>query len=289
MKKAHLIPKTLKEYYLKSNVNHRNLLTLSNPKIDKNIIPTYGIHLAPHTISGVNLCPMAFNCKKICLFASGSKLYYSNKLKSRIKKSLAFNLDSNYFLITALISLLDQYKKNNYNQIAFRPNLTSDIQYENFSIYIDSSISNFIFNRFNVTIQSGKYDNIFRLILDNGLNILTYDYSKIYRKDNFKYCKSLNYNITYSYDGYTNRLVRLNCLKAIDNDINISACMDYSKKDIIPLTFYSHHFKRSFNLIDGDKTDLRCQDKLNSLVALRFKIPHGFKYTKQDKENFILR
>ena len=95
MKKAHLIPKTLKEYYLKSNVNHRNLLTLSNPKIDKNIIPTYGIHLAPHTISGINLCPSAFNCKKICLFASGSKLYYSSKLKSRIKKSLAFNLDSN--------------------------------------------------------------------------------------------------------------------------------------------------------------------------------------------------
>ena len=42
MKKSHLIPNTLKEFYALTNINHRNLLTLSNPKIDKNIIPTFG-------------------------------------------------------------------------------------------------------------------------------------------------------------------------------------------------------------------------------------------------------
>ena len=104
MKKSHLIPNNLKKYYLTSNVNHRNLLTLSNPKIDKNSIPTFGIHLAPNNMSGFNVCKMAFNCKKICLHASGSKLHYSNKIKSRIKKTLAFNLDNNYFLITAFFS-----------------------------------------------------------------------------------------------------------------------------------------------------------------------------------------
>ena len=289
MKKSHLIPNTLKEFYALTNINHRTLLTLSNPKIDKNIIPTFGIHLAPNNMSGFNVCKMAFNCKKICLHASGSKLHYSNKIKSRIKKTLAFKTDNNYFLITALINLLDQYKKNNYETIAFRPNLTSDIEYEKIKINIDVSISIFIYDRFNIKISIGQYDNIFQLFLDNGLKIITYDYTKIYRKDNFKYCNKLKYNITYSYDGYSNRVVRLNCLKAIDNNINISACMDYTKKDIIPSSFYSHHLNRTFKVIDGDKTDLRSLDSKNSLVALRFKVPYAFNFTKQDKENFILR
>ena len=44
-----------------------------------------------------------------------------------------------------------------------------------------------------------------------------------------------------------------------------------------------------YKVIDGDKTDLRSQDTKNSLIALRFKVPYAFNFTKQDKENFILR
>ena len=288
MKKSFFIPDTLKKYYKLTGINHNTLLSV-NPKINKNSISTYGVHLAPHTISGFNLCPMALNCSKICLHAAGVPYMYDNKLKARINKSLAFNADSNLFLITILINLLKHYKNNNYNFIGLRLNLTSDIQYENFSIDIDSSIKHFIYERFNINIDLGKYDNIFRLILDNGLKIICYDYTKVYRRDNFKYCKKLNYKIAYSYDGYSNKLVRLNCLKAFDNGLNIAACIDYKKSETLPRLFYSHHLNKQFKLIDGDKSDsIFSYDKF-SLIGLRFKLPHAFKYSSLDKENFILR
>jgi hypothetical protein len=59
-------------------ISHRDLLS-TNPKTEKSKIQTYILHLAPHNISGVNVCPGAGNCAKICLHFAGNPVYMANK------------------------------------------------------------------------------------------------------------------------------------------------------------------------------------------------------------------
>ena len=58
----------------KKNLGISYLGGCNSPKLEKSLkqnVMTYGVYLAPHTLSGYNVCPQSDNCCKYCLHGSG--------------------------------------------------------------------------------------------------------------------------------------------------------------------------------------------------------------------------
>ena len=278
------LPKTIKQYQDTFNLDYNNLLSV-NPKTEKSKIKTFLLHLAPSKQSGIiNVCPNALNCAKLCLHHSGSPLYYSSKIKSRINKTYAYSESPNDFINLLILNIIRNLRK--YKDIAIRLNGTSDILWENIPLFIDASLSNFIFEKFNYSINSGYYENIFE-IFKNESYLRFYDYSKMKRDYNL-IRKYNNYHITFSFDGASNKKNIDLCFDAMDNFVNIASVINIKKSEYIPNEFKSNVFNKTFKTFDGDMDDERFNDPLNHLILLRFKKPYNVKYNKKDIERFTM-
>ena len=115
------------------------LLTHANAKIkkgEKHGYMTVGLHLAPHTLSGRNVCPFASaGCAKACLNTSGFGRY-KNIQDARIKRTQFF-FDNRVEFMAQLESEIAAFvrKAKRKNMIpAVRLNLTSDLPWENYGI-----------------------------------------------------------------------------------------------------------------------------------------------------------
>lgn len=113
-----------------------SLLTKSNPKLDKSLKVTgwrgFGLHLAPHKLSGKNLCASASQgCIASCLNTAGKGIY-NRVQESRIKKTKMFNENREQFLETLYKEIQAKVKtaEKNNQKISFRLNLTSDVAWE---------------------------------------------------------------------------------------------------------------------------------------------------------------
>lgn len=100
-------------------------------------------------------------------------------------------------------------------------------------------------------------------------NIQLYDYSK----DHFKVItnKLENYHFTLSYSGYNWK----HCEEALKNKINVAMVF----KNSLPLQY------KGFNVINGDQSDERFLDPKGVIVGLKYKVPRGLKYVKN---NFVI-
>ena len=287
--KTHFLPKQIKAYQESYKLNYNSLLS-ENPKTKKSSIKTFILHLSPSNSSGViNLCNSAKNCKKLCLHRSGNIMYLKNKIEARIKRTIAYSENKKLFFNLLILSIIRNYRKNNSLQTAFRINGTSDIKLEYEKIYIDPSISDFIYNKFSFNINSGFYDNIFE-IFKHEKNIIMYDYTK--EKREFKnLLLEYGYHLTFSFDGANNIVNIKRCYEAMQENINIASCIYLKKSEPLPTKFYSKIFNKEFDVIDGDnkRGDMRFLDPKNKLVLLKFKKPYNIKYTKQDIYNFCIR
>ena len=278
------LPKTIKQYQDTFNLDYNNLLSV-NPKTEKSKIKTFLLHLAPSKQSGIiNVCPNALNCAKLCLHHSGNPLYYSSKIKSRINKTYAFSESPNDFINLLILNIIRNLRK--YKDIAIRLNGTSDILWENIEIYIDASLSNFIYEKFKYSINSGYYENIFE-IFKNESYLRFYDYTKMKRDYNLirKFC---NYHITFSFDGASNSKNIDLCFDAMDNFVNLASVIHIKKSEYIPFEFKSNVFNKTFKCFDGDDDDMRFNDPLNRLILLRFKKPYNVRYSKKDINRFCM-
>lgn len=201
-------------------------------------VDNYILPLEPDYI----LCPLAkkAGCGKTCIVNSGLNKTPTAKSSKARKTDLFYN---NF----------DQFKKDlvsdhNYLQknriykgfeVASRLNGYSDIQYEKIKIKDDKTI--------------------FELFPD----IQFYDYTKIANRD----IKDIpNYHLTFSYTKSLHRIA----IKQLEKGQNIAIVLDIKKDDPIPTDYIMINNKK-YNLIDGDKNDLRYKDPKNSVVALRFK------------------
>lgn len=95
------------------------------------------MYLAPHKLSGVNVCPMAeqAGCVEGCLNSAGMGKF-SNVQKARIAKTAWFNLDPKGF-IDALARDVDRFASWAIRKgltPVIRPNGTSDIRFERYGI-----------------------------------------------------------------------------------------------------------------------------------------------------------
>ena len=286
MQSAHLKPLSIVKTEQQFSQPSLKLLTLTQPKIDKNPFPSAILHLSPHNISGRNLCIKAYNCKKLCLHFSGNKLYHDAKFKARQRKSYFFN-NSDKFIQCLLINAIHVYSKND-NQLALRLNGTSDIDWLSYKLEIDNALSQFLFHRYNVMFNAGIYSNIFEAFLDAGLkNMNCYDYTKVISKDRIARAKDVDLDLSFSFDGWNNSSNIQDADLSLNNGIRLAACFAHIKKNQpMPkeIRFLNHYLP----VVDGDKDDLRYTNPNYCCVGLRFKRPQAFKVSQEYINNFCI-
>ena len=194
------------------------------------------LYMAPFTLSGVNLCPMAekAQCHKACLNTAGRGVFNSVK-EARLRKAKYFNNDPQAFmleLVHDIKALIRKADRENFVPIV-RLNGTTDIRYENIKFKFD-----------------GEMVTIFELFS----NLQFYDYTKISNRKNIP----ANYDLTYSYSGVASyqKYVQI----AIAAGMRVAAV--FRHKADIPKNFLG------LRVVDGDDSDLRHLDKKGVIVAL---------------------
>lgn len=121
------------------------ILSVANTKIvkgEKLGYKTFGIHLAPHKLSGKNVCASASKgCIKACLNEAGFGIYKSVK-DARLKKTNFFFHARKKFLEQLVKEIKSSIKSAEKNDLVpcFRLNLTSDIAWETIKVQDDKNI-----------------------------------------------------------------------------------------------------------------------------------------------------
>jgi hypothetical protein len=264
-----------------------NVLSV-NPKTEKSLRngdpQTYILHLAPHNLSGVNVCPGAGNCKRICLHSAGNPVYMRVKQAARIRRTLAFSADPERFSRLLVCSILDKSIKAGGEPIAIRLNGTSDIVWENVYFNVSPEFATFCRVKYGRHLLIGR-QNIFELFNSLGGDYIFYDYTKI-RRDWAK-CARLGYRLTFSFDGWDNTANLKLCREAIASGVNIAAAFNIKRGKSLPAILESGGLV-DFNLpiVDGDLTDYRPADPAGVIVGLRYKLPVGSNMGPIEKDLF---
>ena len=219
-----------------------NLLSIdSNAKTVKGQKKGYltGIlYMAPGTLSGYQVCPMAekAGCLEACLNTAGLGGVYSSIQLARINKAKLYFEDRTLFmynLVKDIQKLIVKADKMGFIPLV-RLNGTSDIKWENVRLE-----------------HNGKlYPNIFSVFP----KVQFYDYTKIVNRENLP----KNYDITFSYSGVLSYQKYVK--QAINKGLRIAAV--FRHKQDIPKKFMG------LNCVDGDDTDIRHLDKKGVIVAL---------------------
>lgn len=200
------------------------------------------LYLAPHTISGFQVCPKASpQCRDACLYTAGRGIY-SKVQKARIAKTLAFFNEREKFmeiLVNDIKSLIKKAKKAKMTP-AVRLNGTSDIAWEKMACIVDGE----------------KFKNVMVAFP----NVQFYCYTKILGRTA---ALSLpNYHLTFSLSEENDS----DAIKALSQGYNIAVVMNTKKNEPKPATW------GGYPVVDGDETDVRFYDpKGGHIVALSAK------------------
>jgi len=208
----------------------------SNPKTIKG--QKYGfltgvMYLAPSDLSGYQVCAMAeiAQCAEGCLNSAGRGAFNSTQL-ARINKTKYFFEARVAFmqqLVRDITKIVNKAKKMGMTPL-IRLNGTSDIKFENIAV--------------------NGAENIFALFPD----VQFYDYTKIANRRNLP----KNYDLTFSYSGVLQYQKYVNI--ALTNGMRIAAV--FRTIGAIPKTFLGRV------CVDGDNSDIRHLDPVDSVVAL---------------------
>lgn len=216
-----------------------NLTTKHAKAYDYNEL-TYSLYLAPAKMSGYEVCPKRNDeCTALCLNESGMNridVKKNNINQSRIKKTKLFFEHRDFFvkwLIDEITATKLKAEKLGY-KFSIRLNNTSDISPELF-----------------YTTINGKKKNVLEIFSD----VQFYDYSKVYNRVRLTK-KYPNYDLTFSFSGYNFE----ECMDALNNDVRVAVVFKQ-----VPETFWG------YDVIDGDKYDMRYKDTNKVIVGLKFK------------------
>lgn len=236
----------------------------ANPKTIKGQkygFKTLVLYLAPHKLSGFNLCSMAdlAGCVASCLNEAGNPAYAESKRKGRLNKTLYFlNAKDRFINQLAREILLEHGKAKDY-KILVRLNGTSDIRWELESFNLDPKLAA------KLNLKAGHYPNLMSIFP----NIQFYDYTKIPNRHSMP----KNYDLTFSYSGVLGFQKYVN--KAIESGLRVAVVFRSQKS--IPDTFLG------LPCVDGDDSDIRHLDPAGCVVALYAKGP-----AKKDTSGFVV-
>jgi hypothetical protein len=217
------------------------------------------------------------------------------KKTCRVRKTLAFFDNTQAFLeLTATAILYNRSLLSADELLAIRLNGTSDIIWETLEFNVSPELSRVWQIKFGIYIVPTVYKSIPHMFSHYPeLRIKLYDYTK--NRHNWAECNSIGYHLTFSYDGANNKKNIKLCREALENGINVAAAFDIKKGKELPLYVNAAAIfgkNPEFNgtvlyVQDGDLTDFRPSDtKGGSIIGLRFKLPHGVKWTAADKLAF---
>ena len=206
------------------------------------------LYLAPHNLSGRNLCAMAeiAGCIDACLNTAGNPAYAETKKTGRLNKSIYFIENQTEFMQQMAREV---FRENNKALAAgftlvVRPNGTSDIRWENETIIVDDKLAK------KIGKPAGVYSNIMVLFPE----IQFYDYTKISNRKNIP----ANYDITFSYSGMLRYQPFVD--QAIKSGLRIAVV--FRDKHRIPARF------KGLDVVNGDNSDVRHIDPHGVIVAL---------------------
>ncbi len=240
------------------------LLTSGNPKTEKGKGEgywTFILHLAPASLSGNNVCPMATRgCIAACLNTAGrggimpghgilthadvAKGVHNTIQAARIRKTKAFFAHRDAFMVALAGDIARAIKMATAQgyKPAFRLNGTSDIRWE--------------------TIACGTFRNVFAAFPD----VQFYDYTKIANRRNIP----ANYSLTFSLADGNDELA----LQAMAAGMNVAAVF---RDKAAVARVVSNGFlvgyrgatgSKVYPVANGDETDLRFLDPAGHVIAL---------------------
>ena len=215
------------------------LLTVDNQKINKSKgygWMTFGLHLAPYTLSGRNVCPYASKgCAEACLNTAG-RGHMNSVQEARIRKTKMFYESKANFLhfLNKDIYAAKRKAKREDLQPCFRLNLTSDISWERYGI-----------------IQSNP-DVQFYDYTKNHVRAIKFANKELPENYHLTFSRSENHKIS-----FIQSMVNLGTNVAVVFDKDLQQNGSGKWEDMIT--------------INGDKHDLRFLDKPNRIIALKAK------------------
>jgi hypothetical protein len=232
---------------MKHNFSSLLAQPLSNPKVAKNGklgVLTAPMHLAPASLSGFNVCPMASaGCKAACLNTAGNPAYAKGKRAARKARTLAFFTDRPAFMARLVREIAKHERQAARLKMAcgVRLNATSDIRWETVPCERDGV----------------AYANVMLAFPD----IQFYDYTKIANRRNLP----ANYHLTFSLAENNDKAAKL----ASDNGMNVAVAFNVKRNHPLPKTFAIAG--KVLPVIDGDLHDYRPADQSGCIVGLRAK------------------
>ena len=226
-------------------MNYANAKTIKGEKLE---VRTGVIYLAPASLSGRNVCPMAklASCIDGCLNTAGRGQMQSVQIY-RIRKTLFWfdHPDAFKALLAKEANKLIAYCEKRNLTPAIRPNGTSDIRWEN---------------------------HIWSLMVETSKRgVKWYDYTKI---ANRIIPDTSVYDLTFSYSGANPRY-----LQQVETAVQLGyrIAVVFRTRESIPAEFFG------MPCVDGDDTDLRFLDPQGVVVALYAK--GG---AKTDRSGFVV-
>lgn len=221
---------------------NRKLLSISadakTVKGEKKGYLTGVLYLAPHTISGYQVCPKASEgCRLACLYTAGRGVY-NNTQQSRIKKTVRFHTERDGFMAQLVKEIESVIRKGEREDLipVIRLNGTSDLPWEKIK-----------------AVRNGvEYGSL----MEAFPNVQFYDYTKILGRN--KAISLPNYHLTFSLSEDNDA----EAIKALETGYNVAVVMRVKRKEAKPLKW------SGYPVHDGDETDLRFLDPPKHIVAL---------------------
>jgi hypothetical protein len=211
------------------------------------------LYLAPHNLSGHQVCPKASEgCKLACLYTAGRGVYTQIQ-ESRINKTKWFFEHRESFmalLVDNIESLIRKAKRNNMIP-AVRLNGTSDIAWEKIKV-----------------TRNGK---VFPSIMEAFPKVQFYDYSKVLNRK--KALELKNYHLTFSLSESNDK----DAAKALEQGYNLAVVLRLRRTEAKPKTW------SGYPVINGDETDVRFMDKKRGHVVGLFPKGRG----RYDQSGFV--
>jgi hypothetical protein len=136
-----------------------------------------------------------------------------------------------------------------------RPNGTSDLRFEDWTVRVSEALSALLARRYRVRVKPGVYANIFACFP----RLQFYDYTKIGNRR--RALTVPNYHLTFSYSAAA--AYQTNVERALANyGDRVNMAVVFKNKNRIPREFLGRP------VVDGDSTDLRFLDAPGHIVAL---------------------
>lgn len=216
-------------------------------------VSTYGIYLAPSTLSGFNVCPNSDYCKENCLNESGH-----NKVELLAKRAKAQETGEDFSDSDINLARILKTRLFFANREVFMRLVVHEI---NNAMKRAKIIGHFFSVRLNCTSDISPTAFVLdgKNILQMFPNVSFYDYTKVPKRLELL-DKYPNYDLTWSIDGsWKNKVVGL---KFLERGGRVAVVYDDDKD--MPKAWYGYKTE------DGDRSDYRPQD-INHVCMLKFK------------------